>query len=190
MKRLLNSESGFTLVELMVVVAIIGVLSAVAVPNFKKYQAKSKTSEAKLQLAASYTAQQSFYADYDTYAPCLSYMGFNPVNESAQRIFTVGFGTGSAVGAGIATLIATNGADGCSVALADSSSIFAAAKATGSAPPITTFAAADAGTTAVDVDTFLIGAVGVVDINFAAATTSSSFNINQNKKLSQFRAGY
>ncbi len=44
-----KSENGFTLVELMVVVAIIGLLSAVAIPNFQKYQARSKTSEAKLQ---------------------------------------------------------------------------------------------------------------------------------------------
>ena len=55
------TEAGFTLVELMIVVAIIGVLSAVAVPNFKKYQAKAKTSEAKIQLAAAYTAEQAFY---------------------------------------------------------------------------------------------------------------------------------
>jgi len=40
----LKRQDGFTLVELMVVVAIIGLLSAVAVPNFKKYQAKAKTS--------------------------------------------------------------------------------------------------------------------------------------------------
>ena len=56
-KTKLNNQSGFTLVELMIVVAIIGVLSAVAVPNFKKYQAKAKSSEAKVQLAAAYTAE-------------------------------------------------------------------------------------------------------------------------------------
>ena len=44
------NDTGMSLVELMIVVAIIGILSSVAIPNFKKYQAKSKTSEAKLQL--------------------------------------------------------------------------------------------------------------------------------------------
>ena len=56
----LKRQDGFTLVELMVVVAIIGLLSAVAIPNFKKYQAKAKVSEAKLQLSAAYTAEQFF----------------------------------------------------------------------------------------------------------------------------------
>ncbi len=55
-------QSGFTLVELMVVVAIIGLLSAVAIPNFQKYQARTKTTEGKLQLAAIYAAEASFYS--------------------------------------------------------------------------------------------------------------------------------
>ena len=68
----LKRQDGFTLFELMVVVAFICLLSAVAIPNFKKYQAKAKTSEAKLQLFAAYTAKQSFYSDYDTFALCLA----------------------------------------------------------------------------------------------------------------------
>jgi type IV pilus assembly protein PilA len=86
-----RNEQGFTLVELMVVVAIIGVLSAVAVPNFKKYQAKAKSSEAKVQLAAAYTAQQSFYGDFGIYSTCLSYMGFDPGREIMSRYYAVGF---------------------------------------------------------------------------------------------------
>lgn len=87
----MRKEEGFTLVELMVVVAIIGLLSAVAVPNFKKYQAKSKISEAKLQLSAAYTAQQAFFSDYNIYANCLRYMGYDPDRESANRYYAIGF---------------------------------------------------------------------------------------------------
>ena len=74
-KKLLRDESGFTLIELMVVVAIIGVLSAIAVPNFKKYQAKAKQSEAKIQLAAMYTTEVGSMADYDSYATCIIVLG-------------------------------------------------------------------------------------------------------------------
>ena len=70
-----NNNKGFTLVELMVVVAIIGVLSAVAIPNFRKYQAKSKTTEAKLNLAAIFTNELAFQADYDVFAACLGSNG-------------------------------------------------------------------------------------------------------------------
>jgi type IV pilus assembly protein PilA len=83
-----ENEQGFTLVELMVVVAIIGILSAVAVPNFKKYQSKSKQSEAKIQLAALYNAEIATEADYDTYGTCLGLMGY----EREQRgYYAVGF---------------------------------------------------------------------------------------------------
>ncbi len=84
-------NDGFTLIELMIVVAIIGVLSAIAVPNFQKYQAKSKTSEAKLHLSAVYTAQQSFFGDYNIFASCLAYMGYDSSNEIDQRYYAVGY---------------------------------------------------------------------------------------------------
>jgi prepilin-type N-terminal cleavage/methylation domain-containing protein len=84
-------DGGFTLVELMVVVAIIGLLSSVAVPNFKKYQARAKIAEAKLHLAAVYTAEKSFYSDFNMYAACLGYMGYDPSNERQSRYYAVGF---------------------------------------------------------------------------------------------------
>jgi type IV pilus assembly protein PilA len=87
-KWLLKSESGFTLVELMVVVAIIGILSAIAVPNFKKYQAKSKQSEAKIQLAAIYSTEVGASSDYDTYGTCLLQLGYE---QSPRGYYRVGF---------------------------------------------------------------------------------------------------
>ena len=60
-------QRGFTLVELMIVVAIIGILAAIAIPNFSKFQARAKQSEAKANLKGIYTAKHSSYGEQDTF---------------------------------------------------------------------------------------------------------------------------
>src|SRR3974390_1196322 len=70
-------QKGFTLIELMIVVAIIGILAAIAIPNFIRFQAKSKQSEAKTNLKAIFTAQKSYYGERDGYSTSFAMMGFN-----------------------------------------------------------------------------------------------------------------
>ena len=86
-----KSQDGFSLVETMVVVAIVALLAAVAIPNFKHYQAKAKLTEAKLQLAAAYTAEQTFFSTYNLYGSCLTYMGYDPAADAPSRYFAIGF---------------------------------------------------------------------------------------------------
>ena len=64
---LMKTKKGFTLIELMIVVAIIGILAAIAIPNFLRFQLKSKTSEAKVNLAAIRTAEESYLAEFGSY---------------------------------------------------------------------------------------------------------------------------
>ena len=214
-KKLLKEQHGFTLVELMVVVAIIGVLSAVAVPNFKKYQAKAKTSEAKVQLAAAYTAQQAFFGDFGMYGACLSYMGYDPANERNSRYYAVGFETTvlttvnadtlvTAVNSGIGSEC-VNKSSGAYTA-ANGFSHFAAGKSLGSIAATTTLhssvltcLSAQANSTGNNTNgedclstaqEFVIGAQGTVSRDKQAATDNSVFLINESKVMTNQRAGY
>jgi type IV pilus assembly protein PilA len=67
MLKLMHKQKGFTLIELMIVVAIIGILAAIAIPNFLRFQAKSKQSEAKTNLGAIGTSAESYRVEKDTY---------------------------------------------------------------------------------------------------------------------------
>ena len=66
----LRKERGFSLVELMIVVAIMAILAAIAIPSFMRFSMKSKTSEATGNLSAIRTAQESYKAENDVYLVC------------------------------------------------------------------------------------------------------------------------
>ena len=74
-QKMRKNEQGFTLIELMIVVAIIGILAAIAIPNFVNYQLKSKTAEAKVNLGAIATSEESYRAENDVYKACADYPG-------------------------------------------------------------------------------------------------------------------
>ncbi len=62
-----RNQQGFTLIELMIVVAIIGILAAIAIPNFLKYQAKSRQAEAKIILGGIFVAETSYFGEQARY---------------------------------------------------------------------------------------------------------------------------
>lgn len=68
--RRLHRNAGFTLIELMLVVAIIGILAAIAIPNFTRLQLRSRAAEGKTNIAGIRTAQEGHYAEYSTYIAC------------------------------------------------------------------------------------------------------------------------
>jgi len=60
---------GFTLIELMIVVAIIGILAAIAIPAFLEYMSKSKQTEAQLQLRSMETKAKTYFNQKQAYPP-------------------------------------------------------------------------------------------------------------------------
>ena len=75
MRMLHTRKGGFTLIELMIVVAIIGILAAIAIPNFLQFQLRSKTGEAKTNLAAIRTAEEGYFAEFNNYVAAPSTPG-------------------------------------------------------------------------------------------------------------------
>jgi prepilin-type N-terminal cleavage/methylation domain-containing protein len=80
----IKSQKGFSLVELMIVVGIIGILATLAVPRFKQFQAKAKMGEAKNILSHINTLQQTYALDNNTYVQITTTMGADPASLTAN----------------------------------------------------------------------------------------------------------
>jgi len=63
MLKAMRKQQGFTLIELMIVVAIIGILAAIAIPNFLRYQAQARQAEARTNLGGIFVAEVSFFGE-------------------------------------------------------------------------------------------------------------------------------
>ncbi len=65
----LRNRQGFTLIELMVVIAILGVLASIAIPNMMKCQLQTRASEGRLNLSAIRTAQKAYFSETGFFQP-------------------------------------------------------------------------------------------------------------------------
>ncbi len=83
-----TNKKGFTLIELMIVVAIIGILAAIAIPNFLNYQCKAKQSEAKQSLGTIAKNQEAYVAEFNKYADSSVKLGFQVKGEGSKRYYT------------------------------------------------------------------------------------------------------
>src|SRR2546422_8371587 len=94
----IKGDQGFTLIELMIVVAIIGILAAIAIPNFMTYQAKARQSEAKVNLGGVFTTATSYFAENNTFSvPTADTLGYKPAGNVRYAIYYGGTGAANSV---------------------------------------------------------------------------------------------
>jgi prepilin-type N-terminal cleavage/methylation domain-containing protein len=85
-RRRLRRTRGFTLLELMVTLAVIGLLALIAIPVFSVYQLRSKSAEAKTNLSSLRVLEEAYYSTHDQFLPAAAAPAVIPGSRSA--VFT------------------------------------------------------------------------------------------------------
>lgn len=93
-----SKQTGFTLIELMMVVVIIGLLAAFAIPNFLRYRAQAMQAEARSNLGAIFVAEVSFFTERKEFGNFTD-IGFAITEGGTNRYtYRAGLGSGSGLG--------------------------------------------------------------------------------------------
>lgn len=192
MRKFLNSKA-FSLIEVMVVVAIVGIITAIAVPTYEKHKARTKRVEAKLILSGIYMSEAGLMQVYGHYATCLTDAQFS-VAAIQNRHYSVGFSSdnttaialvnaeGGECNTGNFQFAANNTLRGQLIPVTALSNIDTSSADLGkgiSSPGVTN-----------DGTGFVAGAIGYIFPGNLTIPTASQWTINHEKQLIEINEGF